>query len=122
MASAEVARRFLEDQFRSEPVSEDSLFRAQLLTTELVTNGVLHARTRLTLGVVNGDDRVLVTVEDANQLLPEQQPYSDTRTSGRGMALLRELAQEWGIDVDDEGKTVWFTLPRAMSVTATATA
>jgi serine/threonine-protein kinase RsbW len=30
--------------------------------------------------------------------------------SGRGMALVQALADDWGVEVGPDGKTVWFSL------------
>ncbi len=83
-----------------------------LLTSELVTNAVLHARTPLVLGLTVTDDSVLVTVHDLNLTRPEQQPYVQ-REGGWGLLLVRALAGESAMEPHDEGgKTAWFRLPR----------
>ena len=84
-----------------------------LLTSELVTNAVLHARTALVLGVTRGSSHVLVTVADADEVgTPHRPPPDDDRPSGRGLALVAALATQWGVFETDGGKTVWFTVPR----------
>ena len=83
-----------------------------LLTSELVTNGVLHARTALVLGVTTGADEVMVSVADDNTLHPTQPPPDFDRPSGRGLRLLDALADEWGVSDNSDGKIVWFTVPR----------
>lgn len=96
---------------RAGAVAEDAA-ALELLTSELVTNAVLHARTRITLGVTILENSVLVTVADRNLLQPEQQPYSGTRTGGRGITLLHAMADDWGVESDESGKTVYFLLAR----------
>jgi hypothetical protein len=50
-----------EQLLAARPVIRD---RVLLRTSELVTNGVLHARPSLVLGVTTGADAVMVTVAD----------------------------------------------------------
>ena len=109
--SASTARQFVVTTV-GDDVDDDSSAALALLTSELVTNGILHARTRLRVGVTEHDGEILVAVGDNNLLQPEQQPYSDTRTDGRGLALIRAMAHRWGIATYDGGKSVWFTVLR----------
>jgi len=85
---------------------------AVLLTSELVTNAILHTRTPVQVGVLTDDDRVLVCVgdrlPDSPPLVPH--PPSGDRPGGRGLALVNDLADDWGTTRYDGGKTVWFVL------------
>jgi len=83
---------------------------ARLLTSELVTNAVLHARTEMTLAVQNSDHGVRISVTDSSPVPPSLRHHSPTATTGRGLRLLNQLAREWSVDERDGGKTVWFTL------------
>lgn len=83
-----------------------------LLTSELVTNAVLHARTPLVLGLTVTADSVLVTVHDLDLTRSEQQPYVH-REGGWGLSLVAALAEESAMEPHDAGgKTAWFRLPR----------
>lgn len=85
-----------------------------LLTSEIVTNAVLHARTDFTLGIAKvGVDGVRVSVSDASPVPPAMRARSDTATTGRGLRLLDQLASEWHTDENNGGKTVWFTVTAA---------
>lgn len=106
--SVRAARAWVRDQVP--PLGEDQALALELLTSELVTNAVLHAGTRLTVGVAPLVDGVLVTVADRNEDPPQMQPFSESRTSGRGMMLLSGMSRRWGVTRDDDGKTVWFVL------------
>lgn len=107
--AARAARRFVDDHLGD--VGEPGALA--LLTSELVTNGVLHARTHLLLGVTTGDDHVLITCGDDDVSgAPIVPPQDDSRPSGRGLMLVDALASQWGVFRHDRGKTVWFTLPR----------
>ena len=65
------------------------------------------------LGVVSGPETILVTVADDNEESPVQPPPDDERPSGRGLMLVGGLADDWGVQSRDSGKTVWFTVARA---------
>ena len=85
---------------------------ATLLTSELVTNTVVHAGTRCQLRVRRARDRVRVEVEDENDDVPVPRPCSVDDEHGRGLALVSTLALAWGVDPREHGKVVWFELPR----------
>ena len=92
----------------------DLIDEALLLTTELSTNGVVHAGTDLDVDVVADDRGVTVTVTDyrggpieANLLTPDE-----TAEHGRGLLLVDQFATSWGTTHDPTGKGVWFRLER----------
>ena len=88
---------------------------ALLLTSELVTNAILHARTPVQLGVLVDGDRALVCVADRLPESPALSPraHSHDRPGGRGLALVEDLADTWGTTTYTGGKTVWFVLQTA---------
>jgi anti-sigma regulatory factor (Ser/Thr protein kinase) len=88
---------------------------ALLLTSELVTNAILHARTPVQLGVLVDGDRALVCVADRLPESPMLSPraHSHDRPGGRGLALVEDLADTWGTTTYRGGKTVWFVLQTA---------
>ena len=104
------ARRFvLQHAPDLPPDTQDSLV---LLTSELVTNAVLHARTAIDLGITIADDSIVVTVHDLDLARPEQDPYAG-REGGWGLGLVSALAEGSAMDSDPEGgKTAWFRLAR----------
>jgi hypothetical protein len=56
------------------------------------------------------DDRVRVEVTDqVDGRPPTLEPLSLNRTSGRGLYLVDELSDDWGVDRSD-GTRVWFEL------------
>jgi two-component sensor histidine kinase len=109
-AAPRTARSFLADHLG--PVDPDSAYAAALCASELVTNGVLHARTQIVLGVTLGAKRLLVTVGDRAGGTPHKPPQDDDRPSGRGLMLVEALADQWGVTEERDGKTVWFTISR----------
>ena len=83
---------------------------AALLTSELVTNAVLHATGPLRVSVEGGDGHVRVTVQDGTIVVPRVLDPDPESTSGRGMQLVDVLAARWGAETTTTGKSVWFEL------------
>ena len=90
---------------------------AQLALSELVTNGVIHARTPLVASVSCADAVFELAVFDGNPTLPSLRPAGpadpvpDAAGSGRGLLLVAALAAEWGISPGSDGKAVWARTP-----------
>lgn len=79
---------------------------AALLTSELLTNSVLHARTAIVLTVTRGDGTVEIVVRDGSRSAPRRRRHARDATTGRGLELLERLAQTWEVSVDDAGKSI----------------
>src|SRR3954451_6864305 len=113
--AAPLARIFVREHLRNH-VPADVLETAMLLTTELVTNVVLHAKTSIHLGITWDERNLLVTVQDGNQETPDdrhQQADGDQlRETGRGLMIVESLADEfgWSRVADTTGKVMWFAL------------
>ena len=90
---------------------------AALLTSELVTNAVVHGSEPYAVEVVDLLNGVLVTVEDAGHAaLPSAQLPEPAAAGGRGLALVGSIATSWGASaIPSDGTVVWFRLssPRA---------
>lgn len=103
------ARHFVADALR-DAVSDDTAEVAVLLTSELVTNAVVHARTPLRLEVDLDAGTLRVGVVDEAPRIPAVRRANDARLTGRGMNLVDALAGQWGVDPTPPGKKVWFEL------------
>lgn len=108
--AAGTARHFVFDQLKP-LVPDDVAETAMLLTSELVTNVIVHARTPMRLDVDLTDDSIRVAVVDDAPRQPALRRAHDARLTGRGMNLVAALATEWGVEPSPTGKTVWFELP-----------
>lgn len=87
------------------------LHTIELLTTELIANAFLHAGTDCRLALVANDGVVRVEVTDDAGGRPTVRRPEATKTHGRGLLLVAELAERWGVDDSaPAGKTVWFEL------------
>jgi len=108
--SATEARRFVEDELRPAGVGEDTLCHAQLLVTELVTNAARHAHSAVDLTIVGEQGHVRIEARDDSSAIPIA-PRVDTETRHRGLQLIEDLSEGWGVDVyGDDGKIVWCEL------------
>ena len=105
-ASAGLARRWLAEQLSGYEV--DVAETALLLTSEIVTNAVLHARTPIDLAVQVAPGRVRIEVADRSPVLPMTKHYDTSAETGRGLVLLEALASDWGVEAAPGGKVVWF--------------
>jgi anti-sigma regulatory factor (Ser/Thr protein kinase) len=117
-ASAGAARRFVHDVLRDSFHASD-IEVAALLTSELVTNAVLHAGTPVELVVRCIDGCVQVEASDTGPHAPRQLAWAAGSESGRGMAIVTALSDEWGVLPTAQGKTVWFRCHASQSPSAT---
>lgn len=82
----------------------------ELLTSELVTNAILHGGGEpLRLAVGWSPPVFRVEVFDRSPQLPAQRHYAAEASTGRGLALVAALASDWGATpIGDSAKAVWF--------------
>lgn len=113
-ASARVSRRLLVEQCAAWPLPDDLVDTAVLLTSELVTNAVLHGRSAVSLEILVSERCVRVQVGDDNSRHPQPRPAEHGALDGRGLHIVGLLADRWGVADAPVGKTVWFELaPRS---------
>jgi anti-sigma regulatory factor (Ser/Thr protein kinase) len=112
--SAGRARALFREQAASWELPQDVTDTAELLLSELMTNAYRHAKvpagSEIRARCVVTADRVRVTVTDANSTLPVPKTASPDDESGRGLALVVTLADNWGTEPREcgIGKEVWF--------------
>jgi anti-sigma regulatory factor (Ser/Thr protein kinase) len=80
----------------------------ELLVSELASNAVTHAGTPFTVAVERDEQRIRVEVSDTGAGKPCVRPPDLLASNGRGLQLLGALADSWGVDPHEPGKTVWF--------------
>ena len=83
---------------------------AVLLTSEIVTNAVLHARTPYRLTVAYTAPELLVEVADTCDDLPRPTEPDTEEERGRGLWLVEQLSERWGTAVLQTGKVLWFVV------------
>jgi len=119
--AAAAARRFVRDTLQSWLVSDVAadgyglVDDAVLLTSELVTNAVVHAGTTVEVTCRLADGGVEVVVSDGHPARlvpepPENEHIPAERTSGRGLLLPAALASAWGVSYGQAAKAVWFRI------------
>ncbi|MEU4471416.1 SpoIIE family protein phosphatase [Micromonospora sp. NPDC023888] len=115
-AARAVVRSVLTESHLDELVNE-----ALLLTTELTTNAVEHARTELDIEVVADHIGLTVTVSDfapgsGDELTVgsrnDSTEIDEVSERGRGLLLVDHFASRWGTTYLPTGKGVWFRLDR----------
>jgi anti-sigma regulatory factor (Ser/Thr protein kinase) len=89
---------------------EELVTDAELLTSELVTNALVHARTAVQVAVAVADGVAEIGVTDGARGLPRQRTSTYPSEGGRGLHLVDAVAQEWGVADVGAGKQVWFRL------------
>jgi len=79
------------------------------LVSELLANSIEHARTAsVGICLIDTDQTMLIEVDDTDaERLPTRRSPSPDDTSGRGLLIVDELSDRWGVRVSDRGKTVW---------------
>lgn len=112
--SVAAARAFVRDTLQGwgHPELVDD---AVVLTSELVTNAVVHAGTAADVLCLRSEDSIRVEVADRypEREIPVQSGRtlaSPDRENGRGLLLCAALADRWGVDYSPTRKHVWFHL------------
>lgn len=83
---------------------------AVLLTSELATNAVVHARTWFEISVRTSARLVRVEVTDTDETIPQMAALTESAERGRGLRIVDGIASAWGVEPGQRGKTVWFEL------------
>ncbi|MFC8131478.1 SpoIIE family protein phosphatase [Streptomyces sp. NPDC057302] len=113
--SVATARSFVRDTLQGWGFT-DIVDDAVVLTSELVTNAVVHAGTAADVLCLRSDDAVRIEVSDhyPEREIPLQQSAvnmgNPDREGGRGLQLCAALATRWGVDYTPTQKQVWFQL------------
>jgi serine phosphatase RsbU (regulator of sigma subunit)/anti-sigma regulatory factor (Ser/Thr protein kinase) len=107
VASVAAARRFVGVTLRSWGI--DEVDDAMLLTSELVTNAIVHAGTEVDVVCETLGGQVRIEIHDRHQA--RRVPVPGDQVSGRGLLFPESLAISWGVTYGQGDKHVWFTLP-----------
>ena len=115
--SVGAGRRFIR-QVLQDNRRDDLCEAAELVISEVVTNALVHAGTDVQIAARVGRDGVRVEVSDGSPHLPATKNYADLASTGRGLQLLEQMVDRWGVDPHEEGKTVWFELGASEGLSA----
>ncbi|MEV5604551.1 SpoIIE family protein phosphatase [Streptomyces sp. NPDC052299] len=113
--SVATARAFVRDTLQGWGYT-DVVDDAVVLTSELVTNAVIHAGTAADVLCLRTEDGVRVEIADhyPEREIPLQPAALDLGSldseNGRGLLLCAALASRWGVEYSPTRKHVWFQL------------
>ncbi|GIF26896.1 anti-anti-sigma regulatory factor [Actinoplanes tereljensis] len=86
---------------------------AALIATELVANVVRHAHTSMEFTFGLRDGRLRMSVRDGSRRMPKPADPDRSAPGGRGLWLVRDLTDAWGVLPVTDGKVVWTRLSTA---------
>ena len=86
------------------------LDRVLLVTDELVSNSIRHAdaaESFVEVAILPTQRGVRVEVSDGDPRPPVPRDATADDLGGRGLQVVTSIADEWGCETSDHGKTVW---------------
>ena len=104
--AARAARRFVTatlEEWDLEHLTDDVLS----VVTELVTNATQHAATTSQLALRSHPGRLMVEVADSDGRIPRPAVTQHMDERHRGLLIVAQLSQRWGVRPTDRGKIVW---------------
>jgi anti-sigma regulatory factor (Ser/Thr protein kinase) len=105
------ARRFVEDTLQRWGHDDSVVTDVRLLTSELVTNAVIHTRSPFSVSISWQPTKLRLAVHDQSATEPVLAEWSiHGPTGGRGLLIVEALADDWGFAMTPHGKTVWAEL------------
>jgi anti-sigma regulatory factor (Ser/Thr protein kinase) len=116
LAAVRRARGFVRHHCLAAGVPEDVSDTVALLTSETVTNAIIHGRSEARLRVFVLTDSVRVEIGDDNARHPKRAERNDQALDGRGLDIVELLADSWGVHDEAGGKVVWFEVGRGEGV------
>jgi len=115
--SAVIARRAVQDAL-ARHLSTELVDDAVLLTSEIVTNAIVHTGRECEL-LLTFDPRLGTLRVEVSDQSPERPLQADAldgdRLGGRGLQIVAAMATRWGTFPVNGGKTVWFEIRNGSS-------
>ncbi|MCW2714977.1 MAG: hypothetical protein JWN88_2024 [Frankiales bacterium] len=112
-ASVFLARRSTRQLLAAWDVDAETVQTAELVVSELMSNAARQSEDPVDIVLLLGPAAVRIEVADTSHRMPVLQhgEVDADATSGRGLLLVQELADRWGVDQSDGlGKLVWAEL------------
>ena len=81
-----------------------------LLVSEVATNALVHGTGDVQVRVTTRERVLRVEVADDSPQMPQPRSAGLLEEGGRGLSLVDQLAQGWGVYREGAGKVVWFEL------------
>jgi anti-sigma regulatory factor (Ser/Thr protein kinase) len=105
--SVGAARRFTAEVLRGWPAARVETI--VLMVSELATNSIRHGQTGFRLTIACRREALQIEVTDRGGGTPALQPTGPEDPAGRGLRIVDQLSDDWGVDRSlAAGKTVWF--------------
>jgi PAS domain S-box-containing protein len=102
------ARHFVQEHLERWQVPDAVLRDLELVTSELVTNAMVHGGAPVDVRLQLDGARVVLEVQDdAASSVPRPQDPDDDDEHGRGLRIVETLSDEWGMRSTERGKCVW---------------
>lgn len=108
-SSAAAARRFVADVLVNRGYPDAAVEQAMLVTSEVVTDAVVHGAGEIDVAVVANRGMARVEVRDGRELLEGGWAADHPEHEWR-RRILDTCSQGWGIDSHEPGICVWFEL------------
>ena len=112
LRSAPLARHFVTEAIGRHPAADDAV----LLTSELVTNVLVHARDATAVTVIATVTAALIRVDvhdDRQTGIPHWREAGDQAEDGRGFQIVNALARRWGFTREQDRTCCWFEVTAA---------
>ena len=115
-SSVAVARGRIGAELREAGLSATAMADAALVTSELLSNAILHARPLpdacVRISWILSSTAVEIIVSDGGGATrPRAARPSLSSIGGRGLGIVEHLCSSWGVRADERGATVWAVVP-----------
>jgi anti-sigma regulatory factor (Ser/Thr protein kinase) len=115
-SSVAVARGRIGAELRQAGLSATAKADAALVTSELLSNAILHARPLpdacVRVSWILSATAVEIIVSDGGSATrPRASRPSLSSIGGRGLGIVEHLCSSWGVRADERGTTVWAVVP-----------
>ena len=115
-SSVAVARGRIAAELREAGLFATAVADAALVTSELLSNAILHARplpdARIRVSWILSATAVEIIVSDGGSATrPRASRPSLSSIGGRGLGIVEHLCSSWGVRADERGTTVWAVVP-----------
>ncbi len=88
-------------------VDPEQVELAVILADEMVTNAVKHGAPPVELWVEQDEEGIMAAVTDSGEGVPVVTAPDSSAERGRGMWIIDQLSDSWGVQEVSSGKRIW---------------